>query len=84
VCSPAKWQVPTCSRSAPENFVYCPTFQYEYEPFVYGLPCHQSTVAWPFHCFEMPGSTGSICPRNCCAREDGVPEPKLAPTLPPV
>ena len=27
VCSPAKWQSPSTSRSAPENFVYWPTFQ---------------------------------------------------------
>src|SRR5204863_7344835 len=27
VCSPAKWQVPERSPSAPENFVYWPTFQ---------------------------------------------------------
>ena len=35
VCSPAKWQFPCRLRSIPENFVYWPTFQYEYDPFVH-------------------------------------------------
>src|SRR5205823_5691250 len=30
VCSPQKWQLPWRAYSIPENFVYCPTFQYEY------------------------------------------------------
>ena len=68
----------------PAKAVYWPTFQYEYEPRVHWYPGQKSTVARPFHCGVMPGSTGSIWARNCCARACGVPEPKLAPIAPPV
>jgi hypothetical protein len=51
---------------------------------VKGLSGQKSTVARPFQFAEMPGSTGSIWARNCWARSAGVPEPKLAPTSPPV
>ena len=84
MCSPAKWQFPERALSAPEKRVYWPTLQYEYEPFVHGYAVQKSGVALPFQASVAPASTGSSWPRNRCARDRGVPEPKDAPIVPPV
>ena len=84
MCSPAKRQLPWRRASIPAKRWYWPTFQKEYEPFVHSYPGQKSIVALPFHAFVAPGSTGSSWARNCFARDSGVPEPKLAPILPPV
>ena len=64
--------------------VYWPTFQNEYDPLDQGLPSQKSTVTRPFHFAVIPGRSGSSWASNCWARLVGVPEPKPAPTVPPV
>ena len=72
------------SRSTPAKRVYWPTFQNEYDPLDQGLPSQKSTVARPFHLAVIPGRSGSSWAGNCLARDVGEPEPKPAPTEPPV
>jgi len=38
----------------------------------------------PLKRLVIPGSSGSIWAQNCWPRLTGVPDPKLAPTFPPV